>query len=93
MLPAHMRRSPKVTEVVPLLYMRGLSAGDFGPSRGFLRFQAGLSASTICRLAEAPQAELEEWKRRDLSAVGYVTGGPTACTSTAASKRTGCAAW
>jgi hypothetical protein len=33
LLPAYMRRSPKVTEVLPLLYLRGLSTGDFGPGK------------------------------------------------------------
>jgi len=73
LLPAYMRRSPKVTEVLPVLYLRGLSTGDFGPAlEGFFGSKAGLSASTICRLTEAWQAELEEWKTRDLSDVDYV---------------------
>jgi putative transposase len=73
LLPAYMRRSPKVTDVLPLLYLRGLSTGDFGPAlEGFFGSKAGLSASTICRLTEAWQAELEEWKTRDLSDVDYV---------------------
>ena len=47
-LPAYMRRSPKVTEVLPVLYLRGLSTGDFAPAlAGFLGTDAGLSASTI----------------------------------------------
>jgi transposase-like protein len=73
LLPAYMRRSPKVTEVLPVLYLRGLSTGDFTPAlEGFFGSKAGLSASTICRLTEAWQAELEEWKTRDLSDVDYV---------------------
>jgi transposase-like protein len=73
LLPAYMRRSPKVTEVLPVLYLRGLSTGDFGPAlEGFFGSKAGLSASTICRLTEAWQAELAEWKNRDLSDVDYV---------------------
>ena len=31
-LPAYARRSPKVTDVLPVLYLRGLSTGDFGPA-------------------------------------------------------------
>jgi putative transposase len=73
LLPPYMRRSPKVTEVLPLLYLRGLSTGDFGPAlEEFFGSKAGLSASTICRLTEAWQAELCEWKTRDLSDVDYV---------------------
>ena len=52
-LPPYMRRSPKVTEVLPLLYLHGLSSGDFVPAlEEFFGSQAGLSASTITRLTE-----------------------------------------
>ena len=72
-LPPYLRRSPKVTEVLPLLYLRGLSTGDFAPAlAGFLGSEAGLSASTITRLTEAWQAEHERWSRRTLAAVDYV---------------------
>ena len=72
-LPAYMRRSPKVTEVLPVLYLRGLSTGDFAPAlAGFLGSDAGLSASTISRLTEAWQAEHAEWTERDLSDRDYV---------------------
>ena len=72
-LPAYMRRSPKVTEVLPVLYLRGLSTGDFAPAlAGFLGSDAGLSASTITRLCEAWQAEHAEWETRDLSDRDYV---------------------
>ena len=72
-LPAYMRKSPKVTEVLPVLYLRGLSSGDFAPALSeFLGTEAGLSASTITRLTEAWQAEHAEWSRRDLSDVDYV---------------------
>jgi hypothetical protein len=50
-LPPCMRRSPKVTEVLPILYLRGLSTGDFAPAlEGFFGSDAGLSASTVQRL-------------------------------------------
>ena len=45
-LPAYMRKSPKVTEVLPILYLRGLSTGDFAPALGeFFGSDAGLSAA------------------------------------------------
>ncbi len=73
LLPPYMRRSPKVTEVLPLLYLRGLSTGDFSAALGeFLGSEAGLSASTIQRLTVAWQAEHERWCERDLSGVDYV---------------------
>ena len=72
-LPRYMRRSPKVTEVLPVLYLRGLSTGDFAPALAeFFGSDAGLSASTIQRLTEAWQAEHARWVRRDLSDVDYV---------------------
>ena len=58
-LPAYARRSPKVTEVLPILYLHGLSTGDFGPAlRDLLGEDAsGLSSSSIQRLTETWQAE------------------------------------
>jgi putative transposase len=72
-LPAYMRRSPKVTEVLPVMYLRGLSTGDFAPALGeFFGTEAGLSPSTITRLTESWQAEHADWSARDLSGVDYV---------------------
>jgi len=72
-LPPFMRKSPKVTEVLPILYLRGLSTGDFAPALGeFFGTEAGLSASTVNRLTEAWQKEHAEWTERDLSGVDYV---------------------
>lgn len=73
LLPPYMRKSPKVTEVLPLLYLRGLSTGGFAPAlAGFFGTGAGLSASTVNRLTEAWQAEHADWSRRELSGVDYV---------------------
>jgi putative transposase len=72
-LPAYMRKSPKVTEVLPVLYLRGLSTGDFAPALGeFFGSAAGLSASTVQRLTESWQAEHDQWSERDLSGPDYV---------------------
>jgi putative transposase len=72
-LPPYMRRSAKVAEVLPILYLRGLSTGDFAPAlAGFFGTDAGLSASTVQRLTESWRAEHAEWSRRDLSEVNYV---------------------
>ena len=50
-LPAWARKSPQMTEVLPLLYLHGLSTSDFGPAlEQFLGSSAGLSATTITRL-------------------------------------------
>jgi len=57
-LPAYARRSPKVTEVLPILHLRGLSTGDFRPAlEGLLGEDAsGLSSSTISRLCKEWEA-------------------------------------
>jgi putative transposase len=67
-LPAYARRSPKVTEVLPILYLHGLSTGDFGPAlRDLLGEDAsGLSASSIQRLTESWQAEHAAFRAREL---------------------------
>ena len=73
LLPPYMRRSPKVTEVLPILYLRGLSTGDFVPALGaFFGSAAGRSASTVQRLTEAGQSEHARWQGRSLAAVDYV---------------------
>src|SRR3954451_24262655 len=58
-LPAYARRSPKVNDVLPVLYLRGLSTGDFRPALEQLLGQdaAGLSPSTISRLCKDWEAE------------------------------------
>jgi transposase-like protein len=72
-LPAWCRRSPKITEVLPLLYLHGLSGGDFVPAlEQFLGSSAGLSASTVTRLCEQWQDEQKAFAKRDLSGVDYV---------------------
>ena len=72
-LPAWCRKSPKITEVLPLLYLHGLSSQDFVPAlEGFLGTGAGLSAPTITRLTTQWQDEAKRFNDRDLSSVDYV---------------------
>jgi putative transposase len=72
-LPPYMRRSPKVTEVLPLLYLHGLSSGDFVPAlQEFFGSEAGLSSAAITRLSEHWQQEHEHFMSRDLSEGDYV---------------------
>jgi putative transposase len=72
-LPPWCRRSPKVAEVLPLLYLHGLSTGDFVPAlEAFFGSAAGLSAAAITRLVATWQDEYETFCRRDLSEVDYV---------------------
>jgi putative transposase len=72
-LPPWARKTPQVSEVLPLLYLHGLSSGDFVPALGqFLGSHAGLSSSAITRLTETWTAEAAAFAARDLSAVDYV---------------------
>jgi len=72
-LPAWARKSPQMTEVLPLLYLHGLSTSDFGPAlEQFLGSAAGLSATTITRLTSQWQDEARAFADRDLSGIDYV---------------------
>lgn len=72
-LPPWCRKTPKINEVLPLLYLHGLSSGDFGPAlEQFLGSSAGLSASVITKTTEAWRAEQRAFADRDLSGVDYV---------------------
>ncbi len=72
-LPAWARKSPQMAEVLPLLYLHGLSTSDFGPAlEQFLGSGAGLSASTITRLTGQWQDEAKAFAARDLSGTDYV---------------------
>ena len=72
-LPAYARRSPKVTEVLPILYLRGLSTGDFKPALEDLLGEdaSGLSASTISRLCKEWEAHQERFRKRHLGFSRY----------------------
>lgn len=72
-VPPWCRKSPKVTAVLPLMYLHGMSSGDFVPAlEGFFGSAAGLSGSVIVRLTRSWQTERAHFMERDLSAVDYV---------------------
>jgi transposase-like protein len=72
-LPPWCRKSPKVAEVLPLLYLHGLSTGDFVPAlEQFLGSAAGLSAAAITRLTAQWTEDYHAFCKRDLSQVDYV---------------------
>jgi transposase-like protein len=72
-LPAWARKSPQMTEVLPLLYLHGLSTGDFGAAlEQFLGSGAGLSAASITRLTAQWQDEAKSFQERDLSGTDFV---------------------
>ena len=76
-LPPYLRKAKTIDELIPWLYLKGVSTGDFtealqsllGPAPGYC---PGLSASTVTRLIAAWQDEQQAWSRRDLSDKRYV---------------------
>ncbi len=72
-LPAYARRSPKVAEVIPILYLRGLSTGDFRPAlEGLLgEDAAGLSPTTVSRLCKEWEQHHARFRKRLLSFSRY----------------------
>jgi len=72
-LPPYARRSKSLEVLIPVLYLKGISTGDFAEALAALLGQdaGGLSASTIARLKEAWTDEHARWRERDLSAKRY----------------------
>ena len=72
-LPAWARKSPQVAEVLPLLYLHGLSSGDFVPAlEQFLGSTAGLSAATVTRLTAQWQDDAKAFGNRSLAESDFV---------------------
>jgi putative transposase len=73
-LPPYMRRSPNVAEVLPVLYLRGLSTGDFREALAALLGDdaAGLSATNIARLTNVWEMEYRAFQKRSLADRDYV---------------------
>jgi putative transposase len=72
-VPRWCRKSPKVTEVLPLMYLHGMSSGDFVPAlEGFFGSSAGLSASVITRLTTQWQDEHRHFSARSLQDKDFV---------------------
>jgi transposase-like protein len=73
-LPRYLRRTKSLEDLLPWLYLKGISSGDFSEAlAALLGTQApGLSASTISRLKDVWQDKMECWQRRDLTAKRYV---------------------
>ena len=73
-LPPYARRSRSLEVLIPVLYLKGISTGDFEEALAALlgKDTGGLSASTIARLKDAWSDEHVRWSKRDLSAKRYV---------------------
>jgi len=73
-IPPFLKRSKSISEMLPVLYLKGLSTGDFGEALEALlgKEARGLSSSTISRLKQVWEAEYSAWNQRDLSHKRYV---------------------
>jgi len=74
LIPPYLRRTKHIEELLPVLYLKGISTGDFSEALQAIlgRDVIGLSAETIVRLKQVWQREYETWRQRDLSTSRYV---------------------
>ena len=74
LVPQYMRKSPSIEEMIPVLYLLGVSTGDFAEALQALVGEPakGFSANTVVRLKEKWTAEYEEWSRRSFADKRYV---------------------
>jgi putative transposase len=73
-LPRFLRRVPSIDNLIPVLYLKGISTGDFSTALSSILGDGvkNLSANTIVRLKEGWEAEYKDWSKRDLSNKKYV---------------------
>jgi putative transposase len=73
-LPSYLRKTKAIEELIPWLYLKGISTGDFGEALQSLVGEraAGLSANVVCRLKEQWCHEYDSWSKRDLTGKQYV---------------------
>jgi len=74
LIPPYLRKSKSVEELLPWLYLKGISTGDFSEALGALLGPdaEGLSSSTITRLKAAWWDDFVQWRKRDLTSKRYV---------------------
>ena len=72
-LPPYLRKTRSVEDLVPWLYLKGVSTGEMSDALVHLGFDgSGLSATSVARMLEAWQVEYADWGRRDLTGKHYV---------------------
>ena len=73
-LPRYLRRAPSVDGLIPVLYLKGVSSGDFSEALQAILGEGapGLSAANVVRLKSGWEQEYQQWTRRDLSDKRYV---------------------
>ncbi len=74
LIPRYLRRTKNMDELIPVLYLKGISTGDFTEALEKLlgKEVIGFSAEQIVRLKQCWQTEYETWHKRDLSGQKYV---------------------
>jgi transposase-like protein len=82
LLPPYIRRSKSLEALLPWLYLKGISAGDFSEALQTLLCPdaPGLSPATLSRLKQGWQEELAQWQQRDLTGKATSISGAMACT-------------
>lgn len=73
-LPPYLRRTKSIEELIPWLYLKGISSGDFSEALAALLGQdaPGLSATTVVRLKQVWETDFKDWNRRSLEGKRYV---------------------
>ena len=73
-IPPYLRRTKNIDELLPVLYLKGISTGDFGEALESILGKSviGISAQNIVRLKQVWQKEYEQWSKRELSHKEYV---------------------
>ena len=73
-LPAYLRKTTAIEDLIPWLYLKGISTGDFAEALQSLVGEraAGLSANVVCRLKEQWSSEYDDWSKRDLTDKQFV---------------------
>lgn len=73
-LPTYLRKTKSMEQLIPWMYLKGVSTGDFSETLSALvgKDAPGLSPTTISRLKTAWEEDFQEWRKRDLSAKNYV---------------------
>jgi transposase-like protein len=72
-LPRYLRKTKAIEDLVPWLYLKGISSGEMPDALVHLGFDgSGLSATSVVRMLEAWQGEYADWSKRDLSGKRYV---------------------
>jgi len=72
-LPPYLRKTKTIEDLVPWLYLKGISTGEMGDALVHLGFDgSGLSATSVTRMTEAWQHEYADWSKRDLTGKHYV---------------------